>query len=249
MDEHTPHSIGTNQDYDWDLFDWESYVGDNYADISPPDRAIFERLVEIHRELPAGGSMIEIGSGPNLYPLLPASLYRADIHVTDIAVSNLEYIRRCISLDSLPSPWPKWTELLSALNPRSELSETIGGRLSDICTFERLSIFDLPENLYDLSSMHFVAESITNDHREFVAACDKAIRCVRMGGSFVASFMLSSQGYFTGDVEFPAIEVDQDAICRVLDSMCTQFDYLVLTGSAHLVREGHEGILLSHGIR
>lgn len=241
--------IRSNQDCNWEDFDCDAYVAKNYAQISPPDRAILEQLVKIHKLVPLGGAMVEIGAGPNLYPLMAASVYRDQIHVTDISAKNLEYIQRHVSSPSLMEPWKTWLGAVRALDPSYERLGFSLELLKRQCTFEQLSIFDLSAGRYDFSSMHFVAESITNDYDEFVSACDRAIGCLKRGGWFAASFMLSSEGYRTGSVEFPAVAVDEEGICRLLSDRCTEFEHIVLEGQENVVREGHTGILLAHGMR
>lgn len=238
-----------SRSYDWEEFDSDSYVAENYNIISVPDRAILKFLVDCHKRYPLGGSMVEIGAGPNLYPLLAASVFRARIFITDISARNLQYLKCQINSEVLSGPWPNWVDALQELDEGYGRLEDNPNLLRERCTFEQLSIFDLPEEQFDFSSMHFVAESITSDFEEFVAGCDRAVQCLKPGGAFAASFMLSSQGYFTGNVEFPAVAVDAQQICKVLARQCTTLRHFVLEGPKHVIREGHSGILLVYGNR
>ena len=249
MDETPLHETRANRDCNWEDFDCDAYVAKNYAKISQPDSAILEHLIDFHSRVPSGGSMVEIGAGPNLYPLMAGSIYRDSIHVTDVSTTNLRYLQRHMEVELLQQPWNQWLAILRTIDSTYERLGASLRYLRDRCTFEELSIFDLSEDRYDVSSMHFVAESITNDYQEFVAGCDKAIGCLRKGGYFAMSFMLSSQGYLTGDVEFPAVSVDEEEICRVLAERCREVEHIVLKGPENVVREGHTGILLAYGMR
>ena len=72
-----------NADYNWEDFDCAAYVGNNYETLLDPDKAILGRLMDFYQDLPPGGSVLEIGAGPNLYPILAASKAAGEIHVTD----------------------------------------------------------------------------------------------------------------------------------------------------------------------
>lgn len=242
-------TAGTNLDYDWEQFDCDAYVLSNYSHISNPDRVILEHLIDLHRGLPIGGEMIEIGAGPNLFPLIVASVYRDRILVTDISDVNLSYLKHQIALPVVSEPWNLWLSLIQTLSGTYKQLGSNLNFLQDRCTFERLSVFDLPESCYDFSSMHFVAESITDDSCEFVLASEKALRCLRSGGTFVASFMLSSSGYSTGSIDFPAKKIDANEVLSVLSKESSELNHVVLEGPENVVREGHTGILLAFGIR
>ena len=249
MSDLTANDGARNADFDWDSFDCNAYVDANYSTISNPDRVILQHLVEIHRRLPSGGNMIEIGAGPNLYPLLAASAYRSSIHVTDVSSSNLLYLQRHIAFGKAIAPWDRWISLIQTLDPKFDNLDSWLKRLDQLCTFELRSIFDLHAGVYDIASMHFVAESMTNDYQEFVRACESAIQCITEDGILVASFMLSSEGYLTGNVEFPAVPIAVEQILELLSSLCRTVDYTVLEGSEYQVRDGHTGILFAHGCR
>ena len=249
MSDTSAGSTRGNLDCDWDLFDCDAYVSKNYSKVSAPDRVILEQLIDIHSDLPPGGEMIEIGAGPNLYPLIAASIHRDRILVTDVSNATLRYLQQHIAAPQVSVPWNLWLTLAQKLDPEYHDLGSSLNLLHDRCTFKRVSVYNLPKAAYDFSSMHFVAESITNEYREFLLACEKALQCVRNGGSFVASFMLSSQGYSTGDIDYPATAVGADEILSVLSRHCTELSHIVLEGSENIVRQGHTGILLAYGAR
>ena len=238
-----------NCSYDWEQFDCDQYVYSNYSSISESDRIILELLVDYHKNAPLGGSMVEIGAGPNLYPLLAASVFRENIYITDISVRNLQYLKHLMAAQIMPQPWPIWLAEVQNLHIAYDALGRNSNSLLERCTFEQRSIYDLSEDRFDFSSMHFVAESITNDYEEFEAGCAKAVRCLRYGGTFVASFMLSSKGYSTGTTEFPAVAVNAEQICDALNTEGTIADYRILEGPEYVVRQGHTGILVVKGHR
>ena len=69
---------------------------------------------------------------------------------------------------------------------------------------------------YDLASMHFVAESVTEDPDEFAGFCAAFVATVRPGGHLVAAFMENMARYELGDgSRWPGLPVDGAAVSEV----------------------------------
>ena len=74
----------------------------------------------------------------------------------------------------------------------------------------------VPAGSYDLASMNFVAESVTEDADEFAAFCRLFIHAVRPGGHLVAAFMENMPSYRIGDSPlWPGYPVDAEAVREV----------------------------------
>ena len=55
---------------DWIKFDPDQYVQDNYLYIHDEDKQIIDLLISFYARLPKIKSAVEVGVGPNLYPLM-----------------------------------------------------------------------------------------------------------------------------------------------------------------------------------
>ena len=64
-----------NTDPDWDRWPVPVYLAENYRNLHESDGAVIAHHSAAYRELAAGslGRAVEIGTGPNLYPLFLAS--------------------------------------------------------------------------------------------------------------------------------------------------------------------------------
>ena len=238
-----------NRDCDWEAFPCDAYVDHNYKQVSLPDRGVCEQLAAFHRGLPAGGNMIEIGCGPNLFPILAAAPHRAQIYVTDLPSVTVNY-QKSHSAGTLGEPWDMWLQLLAENDPSYAMSsEEMSATLRDKCAYANVSVFDLPESVYDSSSMHFVAESLSDHYDEFHEAAVRAVRCLRPGGSFAVSFMLGSAGYTYDTMELPAVAVSAYDILSILETEADDLQCMILEGHAYTVREGHTGMLHVSGRR
>ena len=238
----------SNDSCDWETFDATSYLNDNYLTSKPVDEVILSRLASFHRALGSGGTCIEIGCGPNLYPVLAGLPHRDAIVLSDVSHSNLSYLESQI-WSSLDPMWESWQRQLQRIDGAYGAVTDVGKTLRKKCSLREMSVLDLPEAVFDCSSMHCVAESMTNDWAEFVEACKRSVRCLKPGGGFAVSLMLHSEGYSTGMAQFPAVPVSADAAVQCFASEASDLDYVVLDDERYHIREGHDGMIFISGTR
>jgi hypothetical protein len=85
-----------NSDPDWDRWPVATYLTENYRELHACDDAVLVHHSLFYRDL-APGSLartVEIGAGPNLYPLMLASGASRRIDVVDRSSAGLHYLRR-----------------------------------------------------------------------------------------------------------------------------------------------------------
>ena len=234
-----------NRDYDWEMFDPEPYVAENYAEPLAVDQKILKGLADFHESIPPGGTCIEIGAGPNLYPLLAGAKSRDKIIVTDISRRLLDYTQDTISGEGLGPIWGQWQEQLEATNPEFA-NHDVSQTLREKCEFAQCSVMDLPENSFDALSMHFVVESMTKNPSEMVEGLKKALGSLKPDGRFAMSFMLSSEGYSSPGEEFPAVSMTASQVEAMVGSLASELHCQELPFN---VRAGHEGILFVTGTK
>ncbi|WP_337524372.1 hypothetical protein [Streptomyces sp. SS] len=104
---------------------------------------------------------------------------------------------------------------------------------------------DLTPGRYDLASMNFVAESVTEDFDEFTALCTAFVRAVHPGGRLLASFMEQMPSYRigTGPV-WPACPVDEATLRGVFAPRTTGLRIVRLAKDRTLPEYGDTGVLL-----
>jgi hypothetical protein len=211
-----PHAAGVvrNSDVDWELWPVEQYIKEIYEQLHPVDAAVIDHHSAYYRSLPSDGlaRSLEFGAGPNLYPLMLAAGCSRSIDALDPSSANVNYLRRQLA----DGPDDHW----SAFYARCRLgNEALPASLADALVRVRVlqggGLSVLPGS-YDLASMHFVAEGVTESRDEFFALCLAFIRSVRPGGHLVAAFMenLPSYRLSTGP-QWPAYPVDGDGIRQV----------------------------------
>lgn len=230
-------------------YDIQAYIDTYYSTPSPTDGQILVRLAEFHAALPSGGTMIEVGAGPNLFPLLAAAPFRSAVLVTDISHRPLEYVRRQIDAPALDANWCAFTQILASKDGRYDDPGEIVNRLRRICSFGLMSVLDLPEGGWDCCSSHFVLHAISSSDADFELACGRVVRSVRPGGGFAVSLMLGSAEYALDGVRHSCVDVTADWASEIFRSEAASVSCHVFDGPESIIRSGHTGQMLIVGRR
>jgi NNMT/PNMT/TEMT family len=203
-----------NADVDWNNWPVADYLAEVYRDLHPSDDEVIEHHSAFYRTLAANSvaCSVELGAGPNLYPLMLAAAASRHIEVIEPSAANLAYLER--QLDNEPDPsWLPFYERCRELQPA--LPATLVEALSRV-TVRRGNASDLQPDTYDLGSMHFVAESCTEDLDEFRDICRTFARSVKPGGHLIAAFMENMGCYRIGEgPTWPGIPVDARLVREV----------------------------------
>ena len=233
--------------HDWYAFDVSAYIEHNYRRILPPDRVLVERLVSDWREIGALAPQplrhADVGTGPNLYPLLVALPHVATSEALEVSASGRGYLLG--QLEEVDGVWDQWRELIVGLGGAPGLSEDAMRRAWRIGA---TSIYELPAASYDVTSSFFCAESITDDEAQFTAATASLAGSVAPGGHLLAAFMLGSRGYETAGAPYPAVPVELDDIARAFEPHLEVVS-LEPIGAVEEVRSGYSGMAYLHARR
>jgi len=246
-----------NADAPWKEFSSNDYWRRNYSDLHAEDREIIRRvsdfLICAFAERPPAGRAIDVGSGTNLYPALLMLPWTERLLLADYSESNVGWLQDQLADDTDPWSWlPFWREIQEAKGysyvdkPRARLREACVSE-PGYSGVERFSIFDLPEARWDLGTMFFVAESITEDAVEFRAAVAAFVGALTPGAPFAAAFMAGSQGYPVDGTHFPALPIDPDDVRQHLTELGVREPSVELLDTEPEVRDGYNGMIVATG--
>jgi hypothetical protein len=240
-----------NRGYKWDEFDPTWYVHKHYAEMHDEDFRIiqmvrdhfgdhFERSGATGRPILRG---IDVGSGPNLYPALTMLPVCQEITLWERGLRNVRWLR-----DEVPkysSLWDKYWNMLAKHdaydrvdNPQAALRAAARVRMNDL--------FLLPKKRWDIGTMFFVAESVSDREREFKVAIRRFVEALKPGAVFAAALMRYSTGYDVGNLSFPAVAVNEVDVEHALAPFAHGLDIQVIR-SGRKVRDGYRGMILAFG--
>ena len=206
---------------------------------------LLQNLVSFYKIKQPSGNFVEIGSGSNLYPIFAALPYANKIDVLELGKQNLTYLaNQFISFDPI---WQLWIDFLKEIDPIYSID--FHHQFKDKVVIKRGSLFDLSENIYQLASMHFVAESISQDLDEFYLANKKFVLSLTSNRIFCASFMEGSEGYSSPGSFFPAVKITSNEIEQSLKPFSDELAIQRIHMNKGVVRKGHTGMLLALGNR
>src|SRR5260370_13795311 len=199
-----------NVDIAWDAFNPYDYYCRNYGFLLPEDRQIMRVAGNFLAEHFGNGHLarraIDVGAGANLYPALLMLPWGQEITLADVAQSNVGWLSANVYEPPVPWPWQKFWDEISWLPGYRDLVEP-EKILSTRSVVEQRSVFELQQATWELGSMFFVADGMTEDADEFAAAVESFVRALRPGAPFVAAFMKNSQGYTGAGRDDPAVGV------------------------------------------
>ena len=255
-----PAAVGArvrNSQAPWDEFSSESYYAHNYKVVQAEDQEVIHRVGLFFSTAFAARKRadraIDVGSGPNLYPALLMLPWANRILLSDYSPPNIKWLRREVAGSETPWAWqPFWREIGALkgydqiVDPRKQLMQACLGD-DELAAIERRSVFELPVGHWQLGTMFFVAESITEIYDEFRGAVHGFVRALEPGSPFASTFMAESVGYEIDGTHFPALRVQGDDVRQCFEEVGVHELSVDMTESEPLVRPGYQGMIIATG--
>ncbi|HEU5469559.1 MAG TPA: SCO2525 family SAM-dependent methyltransferase [Actinophytocola sp.] len=246
-----------NEDYPWHEFDPETYLADNYAVLRDEDRQMVELVRDFFAQQfadnPArtGRRGIDVGTGTNLYPALAMLPFVDRLTLYDYSPANIAWLAR-----QRAAHWPSWTgvwsrfwRILSERPSYAHLDGHARAELARCVDVIRGSVFDLDSNgqRWDVGTMFFVAESITQRREEFTAAVNHFINALRPDSPFAVAFMEDSRGYEVAGRSYPSTPVSCAEVWRCLRSRAYDVTVERVDVGDEPLRAGYSGTIVACG--
>lgn len=218
-----------NKDARWDHFDPDAYYKKNYAGLRVDDEQILALTAQhfVEHFSTADGRRrraIDVGTGVNLYPAMAMLPFCRRVTLYEFAKPNLRWLRR-ERLTGWRHSWRHafdefWGVLES--QPYAAIRWPLA-RLTIQVKIRRGSIYELPvEGKWDMGTMFFVAESITEDPAQFRQGVDRFLQALKPGAPFVIAFMEGRrEGYHVAGEPFPSTDIQEGDIQAYVASRAT----------------------------
>lgn len=243
-------TVRFNEDYDWDTFDPQDYFLHNYESMRGDDAKMLALVRDwFARAVPAGTrplTGIDVGSGANLYPTLALLPYCGEVTLYEYSRENADWLTAAIR--KIPETWRPFWRLLTP-GAADEDFEQVRADIPQVCRVQPGSIFELPQRRWEIGTMFFVAESLTEDLGQFDLALDRFLGALAPGAPFAVAFMECSDGYDVGDVHFPAVSIDEDRLRKSMASLGRVGEYELhhVDIEPAPLRPGYTGYLVAIG--
>ncbi|MFE9770762.1 SCO2525 family SAM-dependent methyltransferase [Streptomyces sp. NPDC005931] len=239
-----------NADAPWSKFDPEAYVDLNYRTPLEVDLLIlglmrdhFSRCCE--QGAPASARGIDMGAGANLYPALSMLPWCESVLLLEYATPNVEYLEKQASDGGYDTVWDAFWDVLSQAPAYRDVEPR--NRFGGIVRVERGNLLDLDgQRRWDIGTMFFVAELMSEHPEEFRRGVQCFMGALKEEAPFAAAFMQEAVGYCVGEHWYPACRVNETLVRDALQPFAAELEIHRLD---HMVRPGHEGMLLALGRR
>ena len=160
-----------NADYRWAEFNSEAYFQHYYGEPHPDDDRVISLAVAAMKSAPPLGAeldVVDVGTGPNLFPLFCTLPRARRLTAWEYAESNVAWLEAELRRRETRWQWRHfWNVTRAAYAPEYRLPEDPTPLLQEKCTIARGSVFELPERRWDAATMFFCAKSITESRDEF----------------------------------------------------------------------------------
>jgi hypothetical protein len=243
----------SNESAAWSDFDADEYWKFNYASVLPEDADIIrfasEFLIRACGTSTQPKRAVDVGAGTNLYPSLLMLPWAEHIVLTEHpqAKSNIQWLNENLAAPTAEWPWQRFWDLVADL-PCYRDVEQPRRRLAASHEVLRTSVFDLPERRWDLGSMFFVADGMSDEMEEFELGVRKFLGSLIPGSPFMMAFMEGSDGYDVSEVRFPAVNINPDSLGALLANLPVSGTGILRTdNSVRRLRPGYDAMLLVTG--
>ncbi len=207
-------------------FDPRQYLKEYYLTVGPENRGLIDFSNKAARDIRPGSRILIAGSGPCPYEAFPLALVASEIHFSDYLEANLDEVRAWHRNDPNAHNWdPFIYESIHAEggNPTAADVELraalIRGKVTQFLPINVKKSNPLgreSRSKYDVVSMNFVAESITNSEDEWKDIMSNVCSLVRPGGTIITASLREAAFYTVAGHRFRATYLHESDIARSL---------------------------------
>jgi len=235
----------------WSNFDADEYWKFNFASVLPEDKEIIEFASKflITACVPPGRpkKAVDVGAGTNLYPGLLMLPWAESIDFTEYASDNIRWLNENLADTSGEWRWQPFWDLVARQPSYRDVKEP-RRQLAAAHKVHSLSIFDLPPHTWDLGSMFFVADGMTDDPAEFEAGVRAFLGALKPRALFLMAFMEGSDGYDVHGVQFPSVRLTHQSLKELLARLpVVEHAVLRTDNTIRRLRPGYDAMLLATG--
>jgi hypothetical protein len=176
------------------------------------------------------------------------------IMLTDYSANNVRWLRHHVVDEDAPWTWqPFWDEMRTVegyhriSEPHKQLREACAPK-PGLAGVEQCSVFDLPPGRWQVGTMFFVAESITEEPEEFREAVGCFVGALKHGAPFATAFMGGSKGYLVDRTPFPSVPISEVDVKNLFTDLGARDLSVWQTQGQEKVRKGYEAMIVATGI-
>lgn len=242
---------------DFSKFSPSDYLKEYYCEIGRENKSLLKFFHEVYTGIGHKNTLLEIGGGPTIYQLISASSKVTKIIFSEFLKANREEIKKWMEKDSEAFNWDRYFEFVLKLENKKinkENLEKIKNRLRNkIKEIIRCDVYQKnplePKKYknFDIISVNFVPESITDNEKEFILIMKNISSLLRTKGILVMTLLKGAKFYKVGKLKFPGFSVDERYIKKILSKLGYQNISIQSVDAEH--NQGYEGLIFLTAIK
>lgn len=222
----------------WNTFDPKLYLREYYNHIGPENEVLLSFLVSSFKKVPIGSEVLDFGTGPTAYQLIAAARVAKTVDCAEFLEVNRKELEKWVNDRPGRFNWRKYTSRIMELEDGSLPSDIeVKRRERDtkskirVMRGDATKVAPLNSNRrYDVLSVHFVPESITDSKQKYVRYLSNIMTILKPSGYFIMSAIIGAKSYKAGKHTFPAVPVSKEDLIKevinngiIPDSIQTSF--------------------------
>lgn len=239
---------------DFTLFSPSAYLDRYYAAFTAENRSLLKFFHRTYNLMTGNERLLEIGGGPTIYQLISASSKVREIIFSEFLPQNRHEIQRWIAGSPKAFNWDKYIIHALELEGKKITPQAIENRkkiMRSIITsvvygnIYRKTIIQGNRGLFDVVSVNFVPESITNNERDYLSMMKNISSIIPRRGRLVMTALQGASFYCVGNLKFPAFNINEKYLKGVLE----EYDDVNITTISADTGRDYNGLLLATAVK
>lgn len=238
-------------------FDSRAYLNEYYSHLGEENRELmkfYERsYADVFNHIKKA-RVLEFGGGPTIYQLISLAKYDVSIDFSDYLEQNVKEVQRWLKNDPKMFSWDTFIKYALKLEEISQSENNIIRRADLIrkkvkrllhCDARKPNpIKGIANKQYDMVSVNFVPESITQKKQEWYILIDHIISLVESTGYLVMTAIVGAKQYRVGHLFFPATPVTSEVIMNELNRKGFTTIHTHFVSAEQKETQGYEGLFM-----
>lgn len=238
-------------------FNPRAYLNEYYLKVYPEDIAVMNFVKKEANNISRSSILLEIGGGPTIYQLITIAPLVKEIHFSDFLNKNLDEVRYWIRNDKKQLfNWDKFIKVgLKIEGTKKVTKKSIEERKGIIrnkirqllhCDLRKKDpVGEKRRESYDILTMHYVPESITDNKRDWNRFLSNASTVLKPGGKLIITSLVGANYYKLGKKYFPATPINPFIIKETLHKIGFYKIKLKSIKTEYREAEGYKSTLLT----
>jgi hypothetical protein len=200
----------------------EEYYTDDDAD--PENEFLLNFFHNVYGQMPKQKTLLEVGGGPVIYPLISASSKVDEIVFSEFIEENRQAVKNWIQKDPSAFDWSPYFKMIAEMECTSPemVEERLRSRIKKIikCDITKPNpLAPVAKKNFDVLSINFCPESITDDEKSYAEWMKNIVSLLKPSGIIVMTLIRNARYYDSGDTKFAACPVDENGVSDVLRAL------------------------------